>query len=261
MLFPLGNKGLLNLHTRVIRAGARNITGRGSVRRLGRQYPVLADPFSGIERRIGTPQQRLGGFARLPLRQPCAEMDRHALFVQRQRPLRQRALQAQQGGHAVRRRCFRQQQDELVAAQPGDGIAAAQVQLADRHQVAKHRIATGVAVQGIGLMEVVQIQQRQRQRMAVAAHRQQREAAVRGGLAEADAHPLTWRLRDDGEPVWLDEYQAKAMAAAEEARKTAAHSALWMFVALLLGAFVASVTATIGGRNRDHARVIVRLTI
>jgi NADH-quinone oxidoreductase subunit F len=22
-------------------------------------------------------------------------------------------------------------------------------------------------------------------------------------------HPLTWRLRDDGEPVWLDEYQAK----------------------------------------------------
>jgi NADH-quinone oxidoreductase subunit F len=23
----------------------------------------------------------------------------------------------------------------------------------------------------------------------------------------ADTHPLTWRLRDDGEPVWLDEYQ------------------------------------------------------
>ena len=25
----------------------------------------------------------------------------------------------------------------------------------------------------------------------------------------AQTHPLTWRLRDDGEPVWLDEYQAK----------------------------------------------------
>ena len=25
----------------------------------------------------------------------------------------------------------------------------------------------------------------------------------------AETHPLTWRLRDDGEAVWLDEYQAK----------------------------------------------------
>ncbi|MEG1079910.1 MAG: cytochrome c biogenesis protein CcsA [Pseudomonas sp.] len=25
----------------------------------------------------------------------------------------------------------------------------------------------------------------------------------------AETHPLTWRLRDDGEPLWLDEYQAK----------------------------------------------------
>src|SRR5690625_6101204 len=24
-----------------------------------------------------------------------------------------------------------------------------------------------------------------------------------------ETHPLTWRLRDDGQPVWLDEYQAK----------------------------------------------------
>jgi NADH-quinone oxidoreductase subunit F len=28
-------------------------------------------------------------------------------------------------------------------------------------------------------------------------------------IARAETHPLTWRLRDDGEPVWLDEYQAK----------------------------------------------------
>ena len=25
----------------------------------------------------------------------------------------------------------------------------------------------------------------------------------------AETHPLTWRLRDDGQPVWLDEYQSK----------------------------------------------------
>ncbi len=38
---------------------------------------------------------------------------------------------------------------------------------------------------------------------------------------------------------------------ADRARKTAAYSALWMFVALLSGAFVASLAATFGGRQRD----------
>ena len=34
----------------------------------------------------------------------------------------------------------------------------------------------------------------------------------------AETHPLTWRLRDDGEPVWLDEDQAKnGYAAARKA--------------------------------------------
>lgn len=34
----------------------------------------------------------------------------------------------------------------------------------------------------------------------------------------AETHPLTWRLRDDGEPVWLDEYQTKdGYAAARKA--------------------------------------------
>ncbi|MYM69810.1 hypothetical protein GTP45_23620 [Pseudoduganella sp. FT55W] len=53
------------------------------------------------------------------------------------------------------------------------------------------------------------------------------------------------------------EAKTKAAAAAEQARQAAARSALWMFVALLLGAFVAAVSAIIGGRNRDHARVLV----
>jgi hypothetical protein len=30
-----------------------------------------------------------------------------------------------------------------------------------------------------------------------------------------------------------------------------------MFVALLLGAFIAAVAAIAGGRNRDHARVLI----
>jgi len=44
----------------------------------------------------------------------------------------------------------------------------------------------------------------------------------------------------------------KAKQAAEQARKATAYSLLWMFVALLIGAFVASFCATVGGRQRDN---------
>ena len=43
-----------------------------------------------------------------------------------------------------------------------------------------------------------------------------------------------------------------ARQAADHARKMAAYSALWMFVALLSGAFVASFSATLGGKQRDR---------
>ena len=43
----------------------------------------------------------------------------------------------------------------------------------------------------------------------------------------------------------------KARQAADVARKAAAHLSLWMFVALMLGAFFASLAATFGGRRRD----------
>jgi hypothetical protein len=38
----------------------------------------------------------------------------------------------------------------------------------------------------------------------------------------------------------------------EAARKAVAHTLLWTFLALLIGAFCASFSATIGGRQRDH---------
>ena len=28
-------------------------------------------------------------------------------------------------------------------------------------------------------------------------------------IRTAETHPLTWRLRDDKQPVWLDEYRSK----------------------------------------------------
>lgn len=45
--------------------------------------------------------------------------------------------------------------------------------------------------------------------------------------------------------------QTAAREAADKARKTSAYAALWIFISLLGGAFVASVTAIYGGRQRD----------
>jgi hypothetical protein len=45
---------------------------------------------------------------------------------------------------------------------------------------------------------------------------------------------------------------ADAQQAAEATRKAVAHTLLWTFVALLIGAFCASLSATFGGRQRDQ---------
>ena len=47
-----------------------------------------------------------------------------------------------------------------------------------------------------------------------------------------------------------------ARRAADTARKSAAHLSLWLFIALLAGAFTASVAATIGGRQRDNVQTV-----
>jgi hypothetical protein len=74
--------------------------------------------------------------------------------------------------------------------------------------------------------------------------------AKRTGMAPADAD-----RRVDDVYARLSKATADAEAAAkdaaEKARKAAVHSSLWMFVALLIGAFVASLCATYGGRRRD----------
>lgn len=49
---------------------------------------------------------------------------------------------------------------------------------------------------------------------------------------------------------------ASAQQHAEAARKAVAHTLLWTFLALLIGAFCASFSATIGGRQRDHVVTI-----
>jgi hypothetical protein len=49
---------------------------------------------------------------------------------------------------------------------------------------------------------------------------------------------------------------AQTQQAADTARRALAHMSLWLFAALLLGAFCASFAATIGGRQRDHVKLV-----
>ncbi|TRX75918.1 hypothetical protein [Pseudomonas mangiferae] len=49
----------------------------------------------------------------------------------------------------------------------------------------------------------------------------------------------------------VQEAKAAALKAADDARKVAAWTSLWMFIALLCGAFVGSLGATFGGRQRE----------
>lgn len=50
----------------------------------------------------------------------------------------------------------------------------------------------------------------------------------------------------------LSEVELRAKDAAEKARKATTYGSLWLFLALLGGAFAASLTATYGGRQRDR---------
>ena len=54
----------------------------------------------------------------------------------------------------------------------------------------------------------------------------------------------------------VTEVFAQAQQAAETTRKAIAHALLWTFLALLIGAFCASFSATIGGRQRDHVVIL-----
>jgi hypothetical protein len=49
---------------------------------------------------------------------------------------------------------------------------------------------------------------------------------------------------------------ADARQTEDAARKVTAHLLLWLFLALMMGAFSASYAATIGGRQRDHVKAV-----
>lgn len=74
--------------------------------------------------------------------------------------------------------------------------------------------------------------------------------AQRTGLSQQDAEK---RVTDTYARLQakLREAENAAKEAADKARKAAATAALWLFISLLVGAFVASLSATYGGRRRD----------
>lgn len=71
-----------------------------------------------------------------------------------------------------------------------------------------------------------------------------RTVSARAGMSDAEA------------ATRVDAVYAEQEQAAERGRRAVAHSMYWTFAALLIGAFCASVSATIGGKERDRAVVI-----
>jgi len=70
------------------------------------------------------------------------------------------------------------------------------------------------------------------------------------GLSQREAEDRLTQIFEQARQSAQD-LEESAREAADVARKTASYSALWMFIALLTGAFFASLMATFGGRQRD----------
>lgn len=74
--------------------------------------------------------------------------------------------------------------------------------------------------------------------------------AQRTGLSQQEAEKRVSEVHAKAQAK-LRNAEVAARDAADKARKASAYSALWLFVSLLVGAFVASLAATFGGRQRD----------
>ncbi|MGS1006432.1 hypothetical protein [Achromobacter anxifer] len=86
-----------------------------------------------------------------------------------------------------------------------------------------------------------------------------RDYVVKVVAAQAGLEPAAAQRRVDqavqNVKQAADDARQKAKEAADQARKAAAAFALWGFASMLIGAFVASLAATWGGRRRDAVRL------
>ncbi|QIK13345.1 hypothetical protein G7090_08135 [Leclercia sp. 29361] len=74
--------------------------------------------------------------------------------------------------------------------------------------------------------------------------------AQRTGISQQEAEQRVQTTYDKAQAK-LKETKEKAQQVADTARKTTSYLMLWTFISLLAGAFVASLCATFGGRQRD----------
>jgi len=72
----------------------------------------------------------------------------------------------------------------------------------------------------------------------------------RTGVSQQEAEKRVTDVYTRAQAMLLNAETA-AKDAADKARKASAYAALWIFVSLLIGAFIASLAATFGGRQRD----------
>jgi hypothetical protein len=75
--------------------------------------------------------------------------------------------------------------------------------------------------------------------------------AQRTGLSQAEAEQRVSATYARAQ-TRLNDAERATRDAADQARKVSAYGALWLFVSLLVGAFVASWAATLGGQQRDR---------
>jgi hypothetical protein len=73
------------------------------------------------------------------------------------------------------------------------------------------------------------------------------QVSARTGTSQADA-----QARVDGFVAAVTEAQAKLKTEADSARKAAAEASIYLALSMLIGAFIASVAAAVGGRIRDE---------
>ncbi|MGK5055366.1 hypothetical protein ACQ4WY_00340 [Janthinobacterium sp. LB2P49] len=135
--------------------------------------------------------------------------------------------------------------DMLLRAAPAPAAPSANVSVADQRVEIGKIFATGISTGSLAADDRAYLGQ---------------VVASRTGLTQAEAEARVDAVYARAAKAAADA-KAHAQQAAEAARKAGAHTALWMFVALLLGAFVASLAATFGGRQRDHERVLRHVTI
>ena len=74
--------------------------------------------------------------------------------------------------------------------------------------------------------------------------------AQRTGVSQQEAEKRVTDIYARAQAT-LNDAEVAARDSADTARKASAYAALWIFVSLLSGAFVASLAATFGGRQRD----------